>query len=58
MQNSSPDERFRALFICDVYLVSRAAQGDRLLNLLKVYDVDVIYLVGEFIDSWKMRRGA
>lgn len=53
-----PNERFRALFISDVHLGTRASQTERLLDFLKASDAEVIYLVGDIIDFWKIRRGA
>jgi UDP-2,3-diacylglucosamine pyrophosphatase LpxH len=47
----------RALFISDIHLGTRAAQADRLLDLLRSIETEVIYLVGDIIDFWKVRRG-
>jgi UDP-2,3-diacylglucosamine pyrophosphatase LpxH len=49
--------RVRALFISDVHLGTRTAQADRLLAFLKQYEAETIYLVGDIIDFWKVRRG-
>ena len=49
--------RVRTLFISDVHLGTRTAQATRLLDFLKQYDADIIYLVGDIIDFWKVRRG-
>src|SRR5262247_2086024 len=49
--------RVRALFISDVHLGTRTAQADQLLLFLKQFDADTIYLVGDIIDFWKVRRG-
>jgi UDP-2,3-diacylglucosamine pyrophosphatase LpxH len=47
----------RTLFISDVHLGTRTAQADQLLDLLRWCDADVIYLVGDIIDFWRVRRG-
>ena len=47
----------RALFISDVHLGTRTAQAGALLDFLKHFDADVIYLVGDIIDFWRVRRG-
>ncbi len=47
--------RFRALFISDVHLGSRGCQADLFLNFLRDHDADVIYLVGDIVDGWRMR---
>jgi UDP-2,3-diacylglucosamine pyrophosphatase LpxH len=50
-------ERVRALFISDVHLGTRAAQTERLLEFLRRYEADTIYLVGDIVDFWRVRRG-
>jgi UDP-2,3-diacylglucosamine pyrophosphatase LpxH len=52
-----PRRHVRSLFISDVHLGTRTAQAERLLEFLKSCEADVIYLVGDIIDFWKMRRG-
>ena len=47
----------RALFISDVHLGTRTAQAEQLLDLLRCCEADVIYLVGDIIDFWRVRRG-
>jgi UDP-2,3-diacylglucosamine pyrophosphatase LpxH len=47
----------RALFISDVHLGTRTAQADRLLDLLRCCEADTVYLVGDIIDFWRVRRG-
>src|SRR3979490_1233535 len=49
--------RVRTPFISDVHLGPRPAQATRLLHFLKQYEADTIYLVGDIIDFWKVRRG-
>ncbi len=47
---------FRTLFISDVHLGSKASQASFLLSFLKTHDADKIYLVGDIIDGWRLRR--
>ncbi len=60
-QNNSGDtdpaagRKFRTLFISDVHLGSRGCQADLFLNFLRDHDADVIYLVGDIVDGWRMR---
>jgi UDP-2,3-diacylglucosamine pyrophosphatase LpxH len=49
--------RYRALFISDVHLGTRSAQTEAFLEFLRLVDADVIYLVGDIVDFWKVRRG-
>jgi UDP-2,3-diacylglucosamine pyrophosphatase LpxH len=55
MGDSSPERRFRALFISDVHLGTRGSQADRLLDFLRVHEADTIYLVGDIVDGWALR---
>ena len=47
----------RALFLSDIHLGTRTSQAERLLDFLKHVEADVIYLVGDIVDFWKVRRG-
>jgi len=46
---------FRALFISDVHLGARGCQAELLLDFLRHHDADVIYLVGDIVDGWRLR---
>jgi len=46
---------FRALFISDVHLGARGCQADLFLDFLRHHDADIIYLVGDIIDGWRLR---
>ncbi len=48
--------KVRALFISDVHLGTRACQADRLLDFLRAYDAEYVYLVGDIVDFWAMNR--
>jgi UDP-2,3-diacylglucosamine pyrophosphatase LpxH len=47
----------RTLFISDVHLGTRTSQAEQLLDLLRCCEAEVIYLVGDIIDFWRVRRG-
>ena len=49
--------RVRTLFLSDVHLGTRGCQAELLLDFLRHYDADVIYLVGDIIDGWRLRSG-
>jgi UDP-2,3-diacylglucosamine pyrophosphatase LpxH len=49
--------RVRALFLSDVHLGSRACQAERLLAFLKGCESEMIYLLGDIVDFWSLRRG-
>lgn len=48
--------RYRTIFISDVHLGSKAAKAELLLDFLKNHDADKIYLVGDIVDGWRLRR--
>lgn len=47
----------RTIFISDIHLGTRTAQAGALLDFLKHHEADTIYLVGDIIDFWRVRRG-
>lgn len=47
----------RTIFISDVHLGTRACQADRLLDFLKEYPSDYLFLLGDIVDFWTMSRG-
>lgn len=49
--------KYRALFISDVHLGTRSSQAPMLLDFLKYHDADTIYLVGDIVDFWRVKRG-
>jgi UDP-2,3-diacylglucosamine pyrophosphatase LpxH len=49
---------YRALFISDVHLGTRACQAQMLVDFLREHDADTIYLVGDIVDFWRIKRGA
>jgi UDP-2,3-diacylglucosamine pyrophosphatase LpxH len=55
--DGSTELRVRALFISDIHLGTRTSQAERLLDLLRYVEADVLYLVGDIIDFWRVRRG-
>ena len=48
--------KVRALFISDVHLGTRGCQAERLLDFLRDYDSDSLFLIGDIIDFWAMNR--
>ena len=49
-------KQFRTLFISDVHLGSRAAKADFLIDFLRHHEAETIYLVGDIVDGWRLRR--
>lgn len=47
----------KAIFISDIHLGTRGCRAKSLISFLKNNDAPVIYLVGDIIDGWRMKRG-
>jgi len=50
-------EQYRTIFISDVHLGTPGCQADILLDFLSRNRAETIYLVGDIIDAWRLRRG-
>jgi UDP-2,3-diacylglucosamine pyrophosphatase LpxH len=48
--------RVRSLFLSDVHLGSRACRAERLLAFLDGYDAQFIFLLGDIVDFWALKR--
>ncbi len=48
--------RMRAVWISDVHLGTPGCQAKALLDFLKRVECDTLYLVGDIIDGWQLRR--
>jgi len=53
---AEPVERFRAIFISDIHLGTRGCKAHYLLDFLRHTESDVLYLVGDIIDGWALRK--
>ena len=56
MTGPDPIRRYRTLFLSDVHLGSKAAAATELLDFLRVHDAETIYLVGDIVDGWRLKR--
>jgi len=57
MQDRPPSQHHRTLFLSDIHLGCNGCQADLLLDFLRFHDAETIYLVGDIIDGWRLRRG-
>ena len=48
--------RLRAIFISDLHIGTPGFQADALLDFLKSHDSETLYLVGDIVDGWQLRR--
>jgi UDP-2,3-diacylglucosamine pyrophosphatase LpxH len=52
----SEPRRCHAIFISDVHLGTRGCQAELLLDFLKHHDSDYLYLIGDIVDGWRLKR--
>ena len=55
-EDAMPVRRFRTLWISDVHLGLPDCQAHALLHFLRHTDSETLYLVGDIIDGWQLRR--
>jgi UDP-2,3-diacylglucosamine pyrophosphatase LpxH len=48
--------KYRSIFISDIHLGTPGCQADALLEFLRDNDSEYLYLVGDIIDGWQLRR--
>ena len=48
--------RHRAIFLSDIHLGTRGCQADLLLDFLKRNESEHLYLVGDIVDGWRLKR--
>ena len=51
-----PPQGFRTLWISDLHLGTPGCRAEALLDFLKQVDCDQLFLVGDIIDGWQLRR--
>ncbi len=56
MEPEARPRTFRSIFISDVHLGTRGCQADLLLDFLRHHESEYLYLVGDMIDGWRLRR--
>lgn len=49
--------RFRSIWISDTHLGSVSCQAQMLLDFLRHTDSEHLYLLGDIVDGWQLRRG-
>ncbi len=47
---------YRTLFLSDIHLGTRGCQAELLLDFMRYNDAETIYLVGDIVDGWRLRR--
>ncbi len=47
---------YRSVWISDVHLGTRACKAEMLLDFLKRTECDTLYLVGDIVDGWRLKK--
>ncbi len=55
-EHPAGNKRYRTIFISDVHLGTPGCQAEPLLEFLRTHPSDYLYLVGDIIDGWQLRR--
>lgn len=50
------ENRHRAIWLSDIHLGTRGCKAEFLLDFLRNNDADHIYLLGDIIDGWRLRK--
>jgi UDP-2,3-diacylglucosamine pyrophosphatase LpxH len=48
--------KVRSIFLSDIHLGTRGCQADRLIDFLREYESEHLFLIGDIIDFWAMGR--
>ncbi|WP_319775642.1 UDP-2,3-diacylglucosamine diphosphatase [Breoghania sp.] len=56
MNAQTNPRHYRALFLSDIHLGTRGCQANMLLDFLRVHDAETVYLVGDIVDGWRLRK--
>jgi len=49
--------RFRTIWISDIHLGTPGCNAELLMDFLKSIECETLYLVGDIIDAWRLRKG-
>ncbi|MFM5894756.1 MAG: UDP-2,3-diacylglucosamine diphosphatase [Novosphingobium sp.] len=52
-----PKQKFRTVWISDIHLGTRGCNAVLLLEFLRGIECETLYLVGDILDGWRMRKG-
>jgi UDP-2,3-diacylglucosamine pyrophosphatase LpxH len=53
---STPKEKYQSVFISDVHLGTKGCKAKLLHEFLDTFDAENLFLVGDIIDGWALRR--
>lgn len=52
-----PKRKFRTVWISDIHLGTRGCNAELLLDFLRSIECETLYLVGDIVDGWRLRKG-
>jgi UDP-2,3-diacylglucosamine pyrophosphatase LpxH len=52
-----PKRKYRTVWISDIHLGTRGCNAELLLDFLRSIECDTLYLVGDILDGWRLRKG-
>lgn len=55
-EKSGNRRRFRTIWISDIHLGTRGCNADMLIDFLDATDSETMYLVGDIIDGWRLKK--
>ncbi len=56
MMHEKPVQTFRSIFVSDIHLGTKGCQAELLLDFIRHHEAQTWYLVGDIIDTWRLRR--
>ncbi len=56
MDASLQPKQYKSIFISDIHLGTKGCKADYLLDFLKQNESDNLYLVGDIIDGWRLKK--
>ncbi|MGI8436975.1 MAG: UDP-2,3-diacylglucosamine diphosphatase [Chthoniobacterales bacterium] len=57
MVQDCPPRHIRAAWVSDLHLGTRASNAGAFLDFLRAHEIETLYVVGDLIDVWQLRRG-
>ena len=52
-----PKHRYRAVWISDIHLGTRGCNAALLVDFLRSFECETLYLGGDIVDGWRLKKG-
>ena len=52
-----PKKQYRTVWISDIHLGTRGCKAEMLVDFLRSFEAETLYLVGDIIDGWSLKKG-